>query len=72
MNMSVASEHSQERENEGHVNGAEHAPELEELSQNVLGLIGAYRMGAALDAEDLLPTRSTSVSSPAAGGGSAS
>jgi hypothetical protein len=31
----------------------ERMTENEELSGNVLGLIGAYRMGAALDARDL-------------------
>ncbi len=31
----------------------ERTTENEELSGNVLGLIGAYRMGAALDARDL-------------------
>ena len=31
----------------------ERTTENEKLSGNVLGLIGAYRMGAALDAQDL-------------------
>ena len=32
--------------------------EAEELSMRVLGIIGAYRMGAALDARELDPRRS--------------
>jgi hypothetical protein len=43
--------------------GAEHATENEELSRDVLGLIGSYRMGAALDPRDLFLTR-TSAQAP--------
>jgi hypothetical protein len=41
---------------EGLMAGAEQAPENNKLSHNVLGLIGAYRMDGALNAQDLLPT----------------
>lgn len=44
--------------------GAEGATETVELSRTILGLIDAYRMGAALDAQDLYPARSASSPSP--------
>ena len=43
----------------------EDATENVELSRNILGLIDAYRMGAALDATNLYPARSPSSRSPA-------
>jgi hypothetical protein len=44
--------------------GVEDAPD--ELSPNVLGLISAYRMGDALDAEDLYPKRESARESESA------
>jgi len=44
--------------------GVEDAPD--ELSTNVLGLISAYRMGDALDAEDLYPKRKSARESESA------
>ena len=38
--------------------------EADELSRTVLGIIGAYRMGAALDGAVLAPKGSTSASPP--------
>lgn len=52
---------SQGLDNEVHLPGA---AESDERVRNVLGLIGSYRMGAALDAEDLYPRRSTSAPPP--------
>ena len=43
---------------------AEDAPENDELTRNVLGLIGAYGMGTALDAQDLFPKRTTRAPAP--------
>jgi hypothetical protein len=53
--MSSTSHHLGSQDSEGSVASEEVAPENDELSHNVLGLIGAYRMGAALDTQDLLP-----------------
>ena len=59
----------QQRQNyEGPMPPAEDAGGNDELSRNVLGLIGAYRMGAALDAEDLFPKRSSAAASESARG----
>jgi hypothetical protein len=52
--LSFTPQHQGTQENEDQT-GLESAPESEELSRNVLWLIGAYRMGAALDARDLFP-----------------
>jgi hypothetical protein len=41
--------------------------ENEELSGNVLGLIGAYRMGAALNAQDLYLKNAPKAPPPAEG-----
>jgi hypothetical protein len=43
---------------------ADDAPENDELTRNVLGLIGAYGMGTALDAQDLFPKRTTGAPAP--------
>jgi hypothetical protein len=43
---------------------ADDAPENDELTRNVLGLIEAYGMGTALDTEDLFPNRTTSAPAP--------
>lgn len=51
------------RDSEEHMTGAE-ATESGELGRNMLGLIGAYGMGAALDVQDLYPTSSASASQP--------
>ena len=45
----------------------ERTTENEELGGNVLGLIGAYRMGAALDAGDLYLKSAQKASPPAQG-----
>jgi hypothetical protein len=42
------------------------AAENGELGRNMLGLIGAYGMGAALDVSDLYPTHRASASKPEA------
>jgi hypothetical protein len=55
--LSSTSQHQTSHVSEGPAADAELAPEPEELSPNVLGLIGAYRMGAALDAQDLFAKR---------------
>lgn len=47
------------RENEAPKTGAEPAGEESELRRSILGIIDAYRMGTALDAEDLYRTRDT-------------
>jgi hypothetical protein len=46
------------------VTSAESTTENEELSGSVLGLIDAYRMGAALDARDLYPRKTAPEASP--------
>jgi hypothetical protein len=43
---------------------AEPTTENEELSGSVLGLINAYRMGAALDAQDLYPRKTAAAAPP--------
>jgi hypothetical protein len=45
----------------------ERTTENEELSGNVLGLIGAYRMGGALDARDLYLKSAPKAPPPAEG-----
>jgi len=60
--LSSTSQHHRRQDNEGRLPGVEHSPESDELSRNVLGLIGAYRMGSALDARDLFPPRSAPAS----------
>jgi hypothetical protein len=49
------------RENDAPKTGAEHGAEESELRRSILGIIDAYRMGTALDAQDLYRTRGTSV-----------
>jgi hypothetical protein len=55
--LSSTLQHQRTPDSEERLGRAEDAPDNNELSRNVLGLIGAYRMGAALDAEDLYPKR---------------
>lgn len=43
---------------------AETTTENEELSGSVLGLINAYRMGPALDAQDLFPRKTAPEAPP--------
>jgi hypothetical protein len=47
--LSFTLRHSRRRDNEEPVTGAEHPTENDELSRDVLGIIEAYRMAAALD-----------------------
>jgi hypothetical protein len=49
---------------DGLMGDADDAPENDELTRNVLGLIGAYGMGTALDAQDLFPKRTTGAPAP--------
>ena len=62
IDLSFTSEQSSRVDEEPH---AEDATENVELSRNILGLIDAYRMGAALDARDLYPARNPSSPQPA-------
>jgi hypothetical protein len=55
---------TQHQRSEGLMGDAEDAPENDELTRNVLGLIGAYGMGTALDAQDLFPKRTTRAPAP--------
>jgi hypothetical protein len=57
-------QHQRTPDTEGPMEGVEDAPD--ELSTNVLGLISAYRMGDALDAEDLYPKRKSARESESA------
>jgi hypothetical protein len=52
---------------EGLVGDAEDSPENHERTRNVLGLIGEYGMGTALDAQDLFPKRTTNAPAPEPG-----
>jgi hypothetical protein len=56
------SHHSRQRQ--GNMTSAEPTTENEELSGSVLGLINAYRMGAALDAQDLYPRKTAAAAPP--------
>ena len=51
--MSRTSHHSRTPDDERPVKAAEPAAESAELTRSILGIIDAYRMGAALDAKDL-------------------
>ena len=51
--MSRTSHHSRTLDDERPSKGAEQAAESSELTRRMLGIIDAYRMGAALDAKDL-------------------
>jgi len=55
---------TQHRRSEGLMGDAEEAPENDELTGSVLGLIRAYGMGTALDAQDLFPKRTTGAPAP--------
>jgi hypothetical protein len=55
---------TQHQRSEGLMGDADDAPENDELTRNVLGLIEAYGMGTALDTEDLFPNRTTSAPAP--------
>lgn len=55
---------TQHERSERLIGDAEDAPENDELTPNVLGLIGAYGMGTALDAQDLFPKRTTNAPAP--------
>ena len=41
-----------------------HTTQADALSTGVLGIIGAYGMGSALDAQDLFATRTSAVAGP--------
>ena len=45
--------HREESEGETQMTGAEATVERQELGERVLGIIGGYRMGTALNAQDL-------------------
>jgi hypothetical protein len=57
--LSITSHQLSTDNSDERMTGAEHAPENEELSRSVLGLIAAYRMGSSLDAQDLFPSRTS-------------
>jgi hypothetical protein len=58
---------TQHKRSEGLIEDAEGAPENDALTRNVLGLIAAYGMRTALDAQDLFPKRTTSAPAPEPG-----
>lgn len=64
--MSLTSQKPRTPEDAEASTGADAETETDELSRNVLGIINAYRMGAALEAHVLSPTGGTSASPPLA------